>query len=75
MSYHIVSSSAVISQSHLVVLAGHVVSSQPDGVVRVGAGQQTLGELHCSINSVGVNYILHQSVASKLFLPKLFLTL
>ena len=58
-TYHIVSrSSAVGGQAHLVVLALHVVTPQPDGVVGVGAGQQTLGELHRAINCVAVATVL-----------------
>ena len=58
-TYHIVSRSGAVSgQSHLVVLALHVVPPQPDGVVGVGAGQQTLGELHRAINCVAVAAVL-----------------
>ena len=50
VTYHVSSASTVSGQSHLVVLALHVVASDPDGVLGVWPGKQALGELCCSIN-------------------------
>ena len=44
---------AVRHETDGVVLALHVVSSQPDGVLSVGAREEVLGELHGPFNQLG----------------------